>query len=215
MAPVSPDWEDIRRAYESSHETVAVIAAHFGVAAREVSRRANLKDSGWLLRPRGTAALVMARARSATQRLEESMALGSDGASLGPVSRLELATDDNDPTAPALKSATAQSGGATHRRALIRRLYNVLDAKLGEVEARIIARKKLSGADTEREARQLANLIKTFEKLTELSDAPIRSNKPTSATPDATEDDAERLRQDITQRFERLRQQQAPAASVG
>ncbi len=196
--PDSPVWEDIRHAYETSAETVREIGIRFGIPHPEISRRANLKDSGWKLRERGIVALQLANAKRAAMRLEASVTPAASVVS---------------PSPPSPKPHHI-SGGPTHRRAIIRRLYDVLDAKLTEIEARIADNTVLSDPAAEREARQLANLIKIFEKLTELSDAPAKITK-TTATPvtaaDQNEDDAERFRQDLLERFARL-QQQPPAA---
>jgi hypothetical protein len=198
--PDSPLWEDIRRAYETSPETVAEIAIRFGVRAKDVSARANVSGSGWQLRERGTAALAIANAKRAAKSLEATLPAGI--------------TADPEPATSAQLKATNGGGTLTHRKAIIKRLYNVLDAKLTEVEARIALQKKLTGPDTERESRQLANLIKTFEKLTELSDAPAKTTKPNAAITDQGQDDAERLRQDLLERFARLQQQPTAASSA-
>jgi hypothetical protein len=49
-------WEDIKRAYETSPETVLEIAARFAIDRRYISARAT--SHNWIKRPRGADALL-------------------------------------------------------------------------------------------------------------------------------------------------------------
>lgn len=88
------------------------------------------------------------------------------------------------------------------------------DAKLSAIENRIASAAPLKAADAERESREIASILKTIEKLKELLDAFARTNaksgepKPGTAAANAAAslaDDAERLRQDLAERFARLK----------
>ncbi len=205
-------WEDIRVAYETTSETKKEIARRFGVSEDAIYRYAKKHD--WILRPSGTAALLIAGAKRA--------------AGITSTSTNDLAPQ---PKASARKKATAKSkakttldiasptkprkeaGTDTHQLAIVKRLYDVTDAKLAVIESRIASGKRLVRIDADHEAREIAAILKTIEKLKELSDAFARTaaasggTKPgtASAATAALIGDAERLRQDLAERFERLK----------
>ncbi len=184
-----PIWDDIRHAFEHSYETVDVISRRFSVTVNQIKYRARAR--GWTSRPSGREALTIA---SFKRRLG-----------------LKRPSYAEPLTAPEQKSkcvaglSASKAGTLTHRRAIIVRFYDVIDAKLADIERRIASDRSLDASAAEREAREIATLIKNFEKLTELSDAhDARSAKRSSAT-DTGADDSERLRQDLIQRLERIR----------
>lgn len=77
---------------------------------------------------------------------------------------------------------------------------------------------EMTAADSEREAREIGQLIRNYEKLTKLEttqqpdNAVKRRPNPGKA---AKEDDAERWRQELTKRIERVRQQWATHGGSG
>ncbi len=182
------DWEPIRTAYETSAETVETIAEQFAITRDQIRRQAKLAD--WTRRPAGTESLLIANAKRAAGLYDEAPNL-------------------------ATKAARPRRGGGTetHRKAIIARLYDVTDAKLAVIETRIAAGTKLVRADADRETRDIASILKTMEKLLEFSHGLARAAaqsgepKPGTAAGLAAShlaDDAERLRQDLAQRFQRL-----------
>ena len=95
------------------------------------------------------------------------------------------------------------------RRQMVQRLFQVLDAKLTEIEERMAAGQSgeatATAADAERDARSLAALARLYAKLVELDEAAKqggRGSKEESAK--ETSEDADRLRQDLALRLERL-----------
>jgi hypothetical protein len=177
-------WEDIKRAYETSPETVLEIAARFDIAARKISGRAT--SHNWIKRPRGTDSLMIARAKRA-----------AGITSIAP----DLSTTASRRGVPA-------GGTLTHKKAIVRRLYDVTDAKIAAIEQRIAAKTALTGTDADREGREITVILKTIEKLMDLADAltppAAKSNAAPGTAASALADDADRLRRDLAQRFARL-----------
>jgi hypothetical protein len=99
-----------------------------------------------------------------------------------------------------------------NRRKMLQRLFQVLDAKLREIEERMAisdteTASPQSAADAERDARALTALARLYAKLVELDDAAKQGgqgSKDESAK--ETSQDADRLRQDLALRLERLDQ---------
>lgn len=115
------------------------------------------------------------------------------------------------PGAPKAKCATAEE---RRRRNLVRRLLDVLDKGLMQVEARMAPDAETGGqppsaADSERDARTLAGLARLYAKLVELDAGAEGGGKAEQGQgalkPEAT-DDADRLRRDLALRFQRLNQ---------
>jgi hypothetical protein len=183
-----PIWDDIRHAFEHSDETVWIIARRYCVSPAQISYRA--KKDQWTPRPSGAEALKIASIKRRFGLTRPSYA---------------------EPLAAPEHKAARSRGSLSHRKALIRRLYDIIDAKIAEMDRRIKSDRTLDLADAERETRDIGNQIKNFEKLTEIADAAEKSAQPTAA--DSTPDDTERLCEEIVQRFERL-QRTAGAAST-
>jgi hypothetical protein len=197
----------LRHDYEHSALTRNELAEKYQTTVKAITAQRVAEQ--WTARGNTTAALRAYAAQQMVRRLE---------ADFG---RADLTA--NSTSASAAKPAVTHSGGTLpHRRVLIRRLYDVVDAKLGEVETRIMTKAKLTGTDADRETREVGALIKTFEKLTELSDAPTKTttrsataaSATTAANPDDSPDDTERLRQDLVERFARLRQHTVAGPTV-
>jgi hypothetical protein len=206
---------DIRHAYESSTDTVKAIARRFGVTTKDISAAARI--NGWTPRPRGAEALRLHQARRTIEAAAED----------GVIAPEPTVSPDHDTTgsdtplqAPPGASLTTKArrlktgGSEGHRRLIISRLYDVIDARLAHMEARVAAAKKPTAAESERESRDLANLIKTLEKLMELSAVlakPAAAAETSRAGADATlaartlADEAEQFRREIAERIDRLR----------
>lgn len=184
-----PIWDDIRHAFEHSYETVDVISRRFSVTVHQIKYRAKVR--GWTPRPSGREALTIA---SIKRRL-----------GLKRPSYAEPLAAPEQKSKCIARQAAPKAGTLTHRRAIIVRFYDVIDAKLADIERRIASDRSLDAGAAEREAREIATLIKNFEKLTELSDAHDARFAKRSSANDSSADDSERLRQDLIQRLERIR----------
>ena len=97
------------------------------------------------------------------------------------------------------------------RRQMVQRLFQVLDAKLTEIEKRMAAMQSgeatASAADAERDARSLGALARVYAKLVELDEAAKQGGHgSTQESAKERSEDADRLRQDLALRLKRLDQ---------
>lgn len=97
---------------------------------------------------------------------------------------------------------------------MIRRLYQYLDRKLAQMEARMDNDEELTVADHERETRALGQLIRNFEKVSDLNGelqdgADGKRHGPTEHDASDQPDDPHRLRNELAERILRLREKQA------
>lgn len=100
------------------------------------------------------------------------------------------------------------------RGRIVKRLYNLLDAKMSEIETRMAEAngRPMSAAEAEREARNLNSLARLYAKLVEMDEAKAAHDKAAhdkaarGANDKKTEDgaDADRLRRDLAGRLARL-----------
>ncbi len=98
------------------------------------------------------------------------------------------------------------------KRKMIERLFQVLDAKMRELEERMAARDQdlsvpQSAADAERDARSLNALARLYAKLVELDEAAKQSGAGEGRETRGAkgrDEDADRLRQDLALRLKRL-----------
>lgn len=107
------------------------------------------------------------------------------------------------------KAKRGMALAARRRLDLIARLYEATERKLTMLEARIADTPAASAMESEREARALGALVRTFEKLTEFEDRARKSVSEieTDAEHDdttAAAADAERWRKEIAQRLARI-----------
>lgn len=79
-----------------------------------------------------------------------------------------------------------------------------MDAKLKRLEARMDSHEELTAAESERETRELGSMIRSFEKVTALAASLEERDKPKKHKPAVAAGDAERMREEIAQRLERL-----------
>lgn len=89
------------------------------------------------------------------------------------------------------------------RRSVIARLYRAISLKLEHMEARMASGESRSAQDEERESRALG-MIRNFEKVTEVVSELDRTSGRSPRDRSAAGADAERMRQSIAERLERL-----------
>ncbi|WP_108683222.1 hypothetical protein [Methyloceanibacter sp. wino2] len=96
------------------------------------------------------------------------------------------------------------------RGRIVKRLYNLLDAKMSEIETRMAENdgRPQSAAEAEREARNLNSLARLYAKLVEMDEAKAAQDKGARGGKDRkkTQDgaDADRLRRDLAGRLARI-----------
>jgi hypothetical protein len=201
-----PSPEGLRYDYESTLLSLATLEAKYGLSRGEITARRIAEK--WTPRASNVAALKAYRLAAIVQRLEVKSAPVSDGGVNAPAPA-DPAQASQQPAAKP-KRATAKSGGTLkHRKSLIMRLYDLFDDKLGEIEERVATHTPLARPDNESEVRMFGQFIKYFESLTDLSDAELKS---IHAASDVTHDDAERHRQNLVERIEKLRSSADPNA---
>ena len=115
-------WTEIRCAYETGDETVAEIAARYGVSAGSIYRHARREN--WARRSKPHKRRTSAGSRKGKAKKAE-------------------------PRRPA--KPVRQTPPDTN---LIERLYQAMDAKLKQLEARMEADQEISPADSERETER-------------------------------------------------------------
>ncbi|MBU2582635.1 MAG: hypothetical protein KJ622_13040 [Alphaproteobacteria bacterium] len=179
-------WAAIRIAYEAGEETVSAVAKRLRVSEGAIYRRA--RRDGWSRR--------MKRPRPAESKPAKPY---SGGPGTGP----ERAP--RKPANAAGKAANRKSSSeAASSAGLIARLYNAMDAKLKRLEARMHSDEQLTAAESERETRELGSMIRSFEKVTAFAATLEERDKPAKRKPAINPGDAERMREEIAQRLERL-----------
>jgi hypothetical protein len=90
------------------------------------------------------------------------------------------------------------------RRSMIARLYRAISLKLEHMEARMASGESRSAQDEERESRALGAMIRNFEKVAEVVADLDRNEGGRPKDAAAVSADAERMRQSIAERVERL-----------
>ncbi len=195
-------WADIRRAYAESSESVAAIARAAGVSASAVYRLARLE--GWSQRSGG---------RAAGKNAALAAAAGCDAAVGCDAGRPKPAPGAKAPAGAAVAKSKRANGnkmggagkGAAKPTSVVKRLYRAIDLKLKRLEERMQSSDELSAADSEREARELSSMIRSFEKVTEVAADIDKRRKPVaSERKPVRPEDAERMRREIAERLERL-----------
>lgn len=113
-----------------------------------------------------------------------------------------------------LRQASAALALRRSRVRLTKRLLSALDAKLAQFEHRMAEiTASETAADSERDARTLHTLLRMLERLREMAEAggEKRRGRPPKAAAGTTTDikphEAERIRDDLARRLERLRGQ--------
>lgn len=127
--------------------------------------------------------------------------------------RVEAAAKSRRKSSAAKGGARSGSQGAAKSRSrstakpgsVVKRLYRAIDLKLKRLEERMQSSDELSAADSEREARELSSMIRSFEKVTEVAADIDKRRKPVaSERKPVCPEDAERMRREIAERLERL-----------
>ena len=104
-----------------------------------------------------------------------------------------------------LRAPLSQDGTADNND-VARRLYEFIDRKLAQLEARMDNDEALSVAEHEAETRALGQLIRGFEKVTNLVDESRADGDDHQRTAGVRDefDDPKRLREELAQRIRRL-----------
>lgn len=205
MALTPAEWAQIERLYHDGRQSIPAIADRFGIATSTIHARR--RKYGW---------------PSRTDIAGRSAASSSGEAGDAPT-RPDPIHAGNSPTthphdAGAPERGTGRGGS---RKTLVRRLFRAIDLKLQRLERRMTSGDEPTIADSERETRELAHMIRSFEKVTEVAAdiaepaarAPKRQrgSKPgAAAEPVYVSADAERMRHQIAERLERLHRARAP-----
>jgi len=103
--------------------------------------------------------------------------------------------------------------GQQPRDNMIRRLHRTIDLKLAQLEARMQNDKDITVADHEREIRAIGQLIRNFEKVSDLESSKQDGASEKCSIKAAHQDEAEQLdphhlREELAQRILRLRAKQ-------
>lgn len=192
MAVDEMTWVKIKNAYETENVPVARLGADFGVAVSTIYRR--IKVGGWV-------------------RLGQERGVDVAAAPLGALKARRIG--------PERGLGRRKASQASDREGLARRLFNAIDTKLAQLEERMATAAEMTSADSERETRELANMIRSFEKVTavagDLDKRRGKTGKQRDITPGPEERavDAERMRNEIAERLERLHAQRDAAGGPG
>ena len=203
--PPQPDWPAIRRAYCGGDGSVATICARFGVSVAQLYRRA--RKEGWPLRaPRSRPKL---RARRGKQQRKPKPPHGS-------TEKGRIAHSASGPSLAAKPVNVGKPGlqALERRLGLIARLYHAIERKLRMIEERLATEAEPGALESERQARELGALIRSFEKLSEfeeqtrraLEKGEARARQSGDGARGGAESDAERWREEIARRIARLRE---------
>lgn len=185
--PSDTMWADIADAWAKGEESVAAMAARYRLFPARIYTRA--KAEGWPAR--GSCHLIPAPAAHAVPPSPEASSPAPAGEVPAPAS--------HEPPEPADET----------RAAMLRRLFRAIDLKLKQLEKRMSSGKAVTAADSERQTRELNQMIRSFEMVTEI--ARDRDNAPAGSAPAAVSAaDAERMRTEIAERLERLARGRQP-----
>jgi len=201
-------WASVRRAHEETVEPAAQFCRRLGVSARTYYHRR--KSEAWATRPdpkNGQSKIKLGRTSSETSPVD---------ACAPNLTKHDLADGGSAP-------GTRAGGSEPVRRVLptrlTKRLYVAIDTELHRLEASADDGAASTVADNERRTRTLMNMIRGLEKVLELDtdkEKPKRGRSKRSAgqsaetqQPAVSDDDAERMRQDIADRLKRLHAQWA------
>ncbi len=112
---------------------------------------------------------------------------------------------------PRLPGVPRPTPDQRRRRQMIKRLFEVLDGKMRQIEERMAQAESADGAvqspaEAERDMRMLSSLARLYAKLVELDDAVLKSEAGQGTDNDAAtrSEDADRLRRDLALRLERF-----------
>ncbi|CAL8967504.1 hypothetical protein RHODGE_RHODGE_00437 [Rhodoplanes serenus] len=190
--PLAPaDRDVLRRRYEAAEETVAALAAAFGLSRDAVAGLA--RRNGWVRPPRTA---VRKPARSSTGAL--SNAAPPDAGAAPEVAATDAAVASADPPPPRAPRRPAARRAA---RPLAERLERAVAREIAAIERarRATSRKPAAAADTERTVRSLERLTDTLAKVRRLRD-PAAASDPDDDLPR----DIDEFRRVLARRIEEL-----------
>ncbi|MCH9806596.1 MAG: hypothetical protein K0U74_02585 [Alphaproteobacteria bacterium] len=184
-------WSEVRHAYLAGGETVAAIAARYGISEGAIYRRA--RRDGWAKR----------KSKTTTKLNQQGKPDQSAANQQQSPKHVPTKTDNHKPKTKK-KKATGKSKSPATKAELIERLYDAIDAKLGRLENRWQDAEEISAAESERETRELGSMIRSFEKVAAFAKTLQGRIDKQRKTPVVDAGDAERMREEIAQRLERL-----------
>ena len=193
-------WAEIARLWRETDEPAGQIAKRYGISHQMITARA--RREGWPPRPAVAARRGKAGAGPAGQSgAAEANAPNSEGAE-PPAGRADLVNVGGT-------GRKRRSGRAATRRAMIKRLFDAMEAKLRAIEARMAAGGDQSAADSERTTRTLNTLVRSLEKLSDY-EGKISSSKGGNKNGKrrVSGTDAERRRQELADRIQTLLKRQ-------
>ncbi len=232
MALDAAAWAEIERLYRTGVEPISNIAIRFGIGVRSI--HAMRKARGWP--PRCGKAAAGARRKRMVSEPKRTRCRGEkaanpgrapagDAAEPGPVVvGVTVDAAARETSTPPVNASPPPAAKPATRKALVRRLYRAIDVKLQRLERRMTSGEEPTIADSERETRELAHMIRSFEKVTEVAadiaqDTGRHASKPAGGSARAAarkqpaeayvSADAERMRHEIAQRLERLHRARA------
>lgn len=204
-------WREIARLWLEGVEPLKKIAERYGISYQKITVRARLE--GWP--PRATkhapksptaAGCPQRQNRHAPAASTRPTAEGLGAGCSAPADRGSAnhgTAGGQRSTAPA-KPVRKKRGAA--RRAMAERLFEAMDMKLSAIEARMATGGDQSAVDSERTTRTLNTLVRSLEKLTDYEcKITSRSGRKNGKRRQAGAD-AERRRQEIAARIQRLLQ---------
>ena len=174
-------WREIARLWSEGHQPLGKIAERYGISHQKIT--AHARREGWS--PRGG----RKRPRSS----------GGDADSTA-----SARSEDNQPTSM-VPVRTSKTRGAA-RRAMAERWFEAMENKLSAIEARMAAGGDNTAVDSERTTRTLNTLVRSLEKLSDYEGKITgRSGRKNGKRPRSGAD-AERRRQELAARIQRLLQ---------
>ena len=178
-------WSAIRRAYCCGAASAAALAREHGVSVHAIRYR--VKRDGWKK--------DSAKGKSGRKRARAP-------ANSNCKRRVANVADD--------ESETLGGSSPDTKARVVARLYRAILRKLTRLEERLERDDALTAAESERQTRELSTMVRSFEKITgvaadiELQRKPGRRREKDRG---AGAGDAERMRQEIAERLERLNAQ--------
>lgn len=210
-------WAEIARLWVEGRETVASIADRFQISRQKVVAMARKRDWPRRLSAQGdaetavsterrdeTVAESIPTKRTKTQSIKATSAKTVSGKTSGKCGRTGGATDRADETTNLRRRSKGHQRQA--RRAMVERMFDAVDAKLRRLEQHMAEAMDETSADSERTARSLNSLIRSFEKLSAFEHKLDKPKRTRGAGDDegGRGDTTERRRQELARRLAKL-----------
>ncbi len=184
-------WGEIRRCYVDGRETVADIAARFGVSVGAIRYR--VRRDGW--------------SRSVSRSGSSKWSGAGEGETKKHDKRVDAGKRVLRRNRKTKRAQTLIEDPLAAREEVVGRLYRAILMKLEDLEVRMEQGQDLSAADSERETRELSTMVRSFEKVTGVAADIAKERKPKAGARATVTADAERMRVEIAERLERLHSQ--------